>query len=435
MMKQNRLVLLGLIAFIFLNFSCQKTNKLPKNLFSELAKLKNVKISTEQGDSLYSKCFTIMVKQPIDHKDTTKGFFWQRLHLSHKCLNRPVVFVTEGYYAKYNRITELAKMLNANQIQVEHRYFGKSTPDSIDWNYLNLEQEAADLHNIREIFGQIYTKKWLSTGISKGGQTTIAYRYFYPNDVAASVPYVAPLTFAREDTRIPDFIANKTGTKEYRDKVFAFQHYILKNKKKMMPYFKKWLKEKDCSFKNIGSDEKAFEMGMLEFSFAFWQWGSNPEEIPDINANIAPDSLMNYLITVEPFSFFSDQESEYLRSYFYQALSEMGIYTYDTKPFEDVLSYVKHPNFEFTMGGKIKTTYSNQLSKKIGDWTKNKGNNIIYIYGSYDPWYACGVEIDTTKVNALKLVKKGGSHKTRLSSFDEKIQQQAKDSLFKWLDI
>ena len=101
---------------------------------------------------------------------------------------------------------------------MEHRYFGESMPDSLNYNYLNLKQATADLHHIRQLFGQIYTGKWVSTGVSKGGATTIFYRYFYPEDVDASVPYVAPVNREQEDQRLYRFL-DTIGTDQCREKI------------------------------------------------------------------------------------------------------------------------------------------------------------------------------------------------------------------------
>lgn len=35
-----------------------------------------------------------------------------------------------------------------------------------------------DLHAVRNAFKSIYPGKWIATGISKGGQTTLLYRTF-----------------------------------------------------------------------------------------------------------------------------------------------------------------------------------------------------------------------------------------------------------------
>lgn len=100
---------------------------------------------------------------------------------------------TEGYKAFRRRVYEPTKLLNANQVTVEHRYYGSSVPYSIDYRYLNMKQATADLHKIKQLFSSIYKGKWISTGRSKGGVTTIFYRFFYPNDVDVSIPYVAPI--------------------------------------------------------------------------------------------------------------------------------------------------------------------------------------------------------------------------------------------------
>ncbi len=63
---------------------------------------------------------------------------------------------------------------------VEHRYFGESRPDSLYWNLLTVEQAAKDHHKIIETMKMIYDKQWITTGISKGGQTTYIYKYYFP---------------------------------------------------------------------------------------------------------------------------------------------------------------------------------------------------------------------------------------------------------------
>ncbi len=86
---------------------------------------------------------------------------------------------------------------------VEHRYFGESKPDStIGWEYLTTAQAAADHKSIVDLFKTIYKGKWVSTGISKGGQTSIFFKYYYPDAVDVWVPYVAPLNLEQEDKRI-----------------------------------------------------------------------------------------------------------------------------------------------------------------------------------------------------------------------------------------
>ena len=77
-----------------------------------------------------------------------------------------------------------------------------------------------------QLFEIIYRGKWVSTGISKGGATTIYYRYFYPDDVDVSVPYVAPVNRELEDQRLYSFLET-IGSDECREKIRSFQIRVL----------------------------------------------------------------------------------------------------------------------------------------------------------------------------------------------------------------
>ncbi|RLD76477.1 MAG: peptidase, partial [Bacteroidetes bacterium] len=177
--------------FLLLNLlilsNCQSTDRVDENLriIEKLSGLEGVEFITESGDTLYRQSFKLMIEQPLDHNKPNGEKFMQKVYLSHLDLNRPVVFSINGYNVNNNRISELSNFINANQIYVEHRFFGESKPGNYDWNYLNIEQAAADHHRIIQLLKKIYKGKWVSTGISKGGQATIYHRYFYPEDVDA----------------------------------------------------------------------------------------------------------------------------------------------------------------------------------------------------------------------------------------------------------
>jgi hypothetical protein len=423
----KKLHLLPIIFLVLIFFSCKEQ---PKSIEEFLSELPNAAI--EEIDSLdgYQKCYKIMLRQRVDHFGDDTTTFLQKIYLSHIDFSKPVVIVTEGYAAYRNYISEPAKIIKANQIIVEHRYFNESVPDSMNWKYLNIKQAAEDHHVINQLFKQVYKGKWISTGISKGGQTTLYYKYFYPNDVDVAIPYVAPINFSKEEPRVFDFLEN-VGPEECRTKVFEFQKLVLENKEKLLPLFEEYAKEKEMTFK-MGY-EAAFEYCVLEFSFAFWQWGDLPcEEIPTKDDDI--EKIFSAFEKVG-FSFFSEEGTEPIRPFFYQALTEIGFYTYDTEPFGDLIQEVKDPNFNFTMPEGADTSYNYQSMKEVNDFLQNKGNNIIYIYGENDPWSASAVQLIQGKTNALKMVKKGGNHKTRINSFDANEKQKIIDSLENWLQI
>ena len=72
--------------------------------------------------------------------------------------------------------------------------------------------------------------------------------------------------------------------------------------------------------------------------------------------------------------------------------------------------------------------------KKVDKFLKNKGNNMIYLYGEYDPWSSTAFEPAGGKTNAIKVVKAGGSHTTRILNLPENQRTQVLDLLRKWLD-
>ena len=157
--------------------------------------------------------YVFFIKQQLDAKDASKGSFEQRVILCHRGFDRPTVLVTEGYNAKYalreGYIEELSKLFDTNIITVEYRYFDKSMPSPCNWDYLTVENSLYDLHHVNQTLHAMYKGKWIATGISKGGQTTMFYRAYFPNDVDVSVPYVAPLNKGVEDGRHEKFLQHE----------------------------------------------------------------------------------------------------------------------------------------------------------------------------------------------------------------------------------
>ena len=162
----------------------------------------------------FQEYYQFWFEQPVDHSDPAKGTFRQRVLLGHKQSDAPVIVELEGYNIWSSEEGELANILKGNQLTIEHRFFDQSVPEGgIPWENLTIKQAADDQHEIIQAIRQkIYpASKWISTGISKGGQTTIFHRYFYPADVDISVPYVAPLNLEYVDPRLDKFL-NRLGT-------------------------------------------------------------------------------------------------------------------------------------------------------------------------------------------------------------------------------
>ncbi len=59
---------------------------------------------------------------------------------------------------------------------------------------------------------------------------------------------------------------------------------------------------------------------------------------------------------------------------------------------------------------------------------------MLYIYGENDTWSASAVDIGSN-TNAVKMVKKDGTHRTRINSFEGEEKEKIYSTLEKWLDV
>jgi len=373
-------------------------------------------VRTLQNESTFERILEVMIEQPLDHHNPDGETFMQRIYISHADPALPVVMITAGYDARYYYTSEITAELRCNQLMVEHRYFGRSVPDSLDWEYLDTWQAASDHHRIVSMFKEFYTDPWISTGISKGGQTVMYHSYYYPEDVDARVPYVAPLNYGVEDERIYSFL-DQVGSPGERKKVMKFQKLALKKQEKYLDAFKAFSNKKGYTYELAGGIEKAYEYCVLEYSFAYWQWGYVPSnKIPGKAAGA--EELIEHMNRVAGFDYFSDQFIEDYRPFFYQALTEMGYYGYDLEVFAKYLKHVDNPIFTFTMPDGVELEFNDELSVDVQQYINEEAENFIFIYGEYDTWSATAVtSIGDSKSKIF--FKEGGSHRTRIQNLPE----------------
>ena len=394
-----------------------------------------ISVEKMEHNQFFTESLIIMVKQPLDHLHPEQGTFPQRVILSNLGFNAPVVFITEGYgggYAANPRyVNELCPLLKTNQLFVEHRFFGKSVPDSIEWKYLTVENAAADHHLIVELFKTLYPNKWISTGISKGGETVLYHRALYPNDVEISVPYVAPVNFSIEEKRHDLFIRHKAGSASERKAVAECQIEILKRKKQLMPLFDQFCKEKNYKFR-VSSSE-IYDYCVLEFAFSFWQWGRPTKEIP--GSASTDKEFFNYLIKICSPDYFDIESGKSTFPFFVQALKQLGYYGYNTKPFKGLmeLSDTKGYILKLFMPPSTNFDYDPSMSLLVKKYLKKDAEKILLIYGGNDPWTASAASTSGNR-KILKVVQSGGSHRTRIGTMPEKQRKLVLEKLEKWLN-
>jgi len=420
--------------FLFLIFcltilsSFGQTDK--QQLERELFNLPNVSFTdvSKPGDPYLT--YDLLVKQPIDHQHPEKGYFSQWVQLRHRGFNNPTVIETHGYQMGRIR-NEVEQMLNANNLGVEYRFFGKSIPDSLQWQYLTIEQATADLHTVNQLFRQIYKGKWFSTGISKGGQTTLYYKFNYPDDVDVAIPYVAPIDNNLEDTRIYTFL-DTIGKPECRQKIFEFQKFLLMNEEKALEKLTWYAKGAGLKFNYTGNLGKAYEYAILEYSFSFWQWGRSCDSIP---TNKSLDTYLGELLKISNISFFADADIDKYAPHYYQA-EQTGYYSYNIAPFKKYIKqFGSNPSAIFPPKKAEVKPSTGIPNEKLQEWLHINGNNILYIYGGNDTWSAARILV-SDQVNSKSFLIPGAHHgSARIKNMPANMKKEFVGKIKEWTGL
>ena len=424
-----------ILSLLWLALLCVVTTwAAPDELRQKLAALQGISGIEKLESEVYPEKYLVRITQQVDPKNPAAGTFTQRVVIGHVGFDRPTVIVTEGYggaYAlnpKYQE--ELTKLLNANLVFVEYRYFLESTPEPKNWDYLTAENSAYDLHHVNQTFRQLYQGKWISTGISKGGQTTCLYRAYFPDDVDFSVPYVAPLNRAVEDGRHEPFL-RQVGTKAERDRILAFQKAVLKQKAAIVPMLENYCQEHKLTFRIPMAE--VLDYSVLEYPFAIWQWGTPVDRVPEPTASAA--DLFKHLMEISEPSYFSN-EQPYV-SFDVQACRELGYYGYDTAPFKGLLTIKSTKGYlnKLMLPTELidQVEFRPELYHKVYNFLKDNDPKMIFIYGEIDPWSATRVPTFRGKKNEQIYIQPRGSHRARISNMPEEMKKQIMDQIHAWL--
>ena len=407
------------------------------DFYKQLAALPGVSDIMVLNSRNYKEKYQLFITQQLDRDNPAAGTFKQRVIVGLRGTDRPTVIVTEGYSADYAvspmYSEELSDLMNANLVFCEHRYFSKSTPEPCNWDFMTVGNANADLHNVRQTLGKVFKGKWASTGVSKGGSTCTYYRAAYPDDVDASVAYVAPISRAVEDGRHEKFLNKKVGTKEEREKMKAIQLELMRRKPKLVNMLDTFCTNRNYKF-NIPIDQ-VYDYEVLELEFSMWQWGRP--------VSIAPK---NYDGDVKWFQFLVDEvgpdyftcPNKYL-PFFYQAMRELGYYGYDTRHLGKDRSIPTAENYlkaVMVPADMSNVKFDNTVYKSTCRFLKKNDPTHLFIYGENDPWTSSGVAhwLNCKKKSNMKVyVQKGGSHMARIKTLSDSQQSEIRSKLKNWI--
>lgn len=378
----------------------------------------------------FGEAYEVMFEQPLDHRKPDGARFRQRLFLSHAGYDKPVVLVTEGYGAYGSRAGELTRLLGANQINVEHRFFGRSVPSPLTWTDLTVRNSADDLHAVVAALKALYPGKWVSTGASKSGQTALFYKCFYPDDVDATVPYSAPINVAQEDPRLYRFLET-AGDEATRARVKDYQKALFRREDELLPLVSKWAEARKWTA-GLGLAE-AYEYGILEYPFAFWQYGTlKASDIPAPDAPAA--ALFDHYQKINTFYFYTDQGQKAFEPFMYQAFTEIGYYNYDVTDFKGLMRALKSPTNMVLCPKGVEIVFDPRTMDRVYRFLQYEADRVIYIYGELDTWAATQVPL-IGRADAVKIVVKGAHHGAAVRDFSPEQKELFYNTLEKWLGL
>ncbi len=386
----------------------------------------------------FKEKYVLKMEQQVDWKTSSKGTFGERVIVGMRGLDKPTVIVTEGYFAEYGLYPEyeeeLSALFDANVVLCEYRYFAESVPQPTNWDYMTVDNSLADYHHVRQVMGKLFTGKWISTGISKGGQTTMFYRATYPDDVDVSVSYVAPLNRSIEDGRHEKFLAKKVGTKEKRKIIVAGMQELMKRKAELMPMFRKYNAEHGYQF--YLPEEDIYDYCVLEYPFALWQWGEPVySTVPSLKAD--NEAWFKTLVDVASPDYFSYPNK--FTPFDVQATKELGYYGYSLKPIKKWTSLKSTKGYlkQIMLPDSLRHyDFDPTLYKRTVKFLKEEDPTHIFIYGEIDPWSASGVctWLNCKKKKNMRVyVQPNGSHKARIYNMPDDMKKEIIERLTKWL--
>ncbi len=414
--------------------SCTKSPDSPsvsenRDILEKIRALDGIEVKEITPQNGYARQFEVYITQPLDHAQPDGIQFRQRIFISHKDEEQPVVFMPSGYSSSPVKVSELSEPLQANQIYAAHRFMAGAQPSPMEWQYLTVEQASADFHRIVQVFKNIYIGPWVSYGASKNGQAALFHRRFYPDDLSATVAMVASISYAAEDDRYATFL-NTAGSENDRQRIQQFQYTVLEHRHEIIPMIEDYLGNSEFSFTRMDAAE-ILEFEVLEFPFSFWQTtDGNTTHIPDSTASSA--ELYSFLRDFGYFDFYSDELLEYYQPVYYQAFTELGWYQLIDDHLKNLLVAVPDPSYRMMAPPGVNLSFNPQIMGDISSWLRTSGNNIIYIYGEQDPWTAGAIE-SVGSTNSLKIIQPGANHTVRIAELDESMSVYEK--LEQWLDV
>ncbi|MEV4318482.1 S28 family serine protease [Actinocrispum sp. NPDC049592] len=381
--------------------------------------------------------FILSFKQDVDHRHPSAGTFEQRFQLLHKSTDRPMVLHTSGYNMRTTPFrAEPTTLIDGNQISTEQRFFTPSRPANPDWDDLNIWQAATDHHRIVQALKRIYQGKWISTGASKGGMTSVYHRRFYPHDVDGVVAYVAPNDPVNDSDRAYDRFFDTVGTPECRKALEDLQAEALRRRPELVAMYSAWATKENRTFNQVlGNVDRAFEMTVLDTEWAFWQY-NKLADCPSVPAKTAStQAIYDFINNITDWSFYTDQGVTPYVPYYYQAATQLG---WPSPRFDHLKGLTHYPTAKFyapnsNLPPELRSRHNPLPMLDVDFWVRTQSSQMLFVYGSDDPW---GAEpFFPSRHDSYKYIAPGANHGANIAALVPADRDAATAALRRWANV
>jgi hypothetical protein len=381
--------------------------------------------------------FILSLTQAVDHRHPSAGTFQQRFTLLHRSADRPMVLHTTGYNVpEFAFRSEPTVLVDGNQISVEQRFFTPSRPEPADWSDLNIWQAATDHHVIVQALKPVYAGKWISTGASKGGMTSVYHRRFYPKDVDGTVAYVAPQDVNNNEDSAYDKFFIKVGTDPAcRKALDNVQIEALHRRAEMVAKYSAWAAENQRTFTTVHNADRAFEFMVNGTTWAFWQYHTQAEcaDVPATTAST--DEILAWMDNIYGLDSNTDQGIESFTPYYFQAASQLG-YPYPSQPHLKGLQHYRGQDVATSyIPASLHPRFEPLAMLDIDLWVKLLGKQLLFVYGSDDPWGAEPFRLGIGTKDSLSYVAQGANHGANISRLNPTEAATATAAVQRWAGV
>nr|WP_221381941.1 S28 family serine protease [Actinoplanes polyasparticus] len=430
------LAVLGSVVALLLPGSAAVAFSPADDLLDRLKAIPGLTVVSESQPTGY-RFFVLTYRQPADHRHPGQGTYEQRLTLLHRSADAPVVLATGGYGLAANPQpgrTEPTRLLDANQVSVEHRFFTPSRPSPADWSDLTIWQEASDEHRIVRALKSVYSGKWIQTGASKGGMTSVYHRRFYPNDIDGVVAYVAPNDSLNDLDGAYDRFFRTVGDAACRSALDGVQKEALKRRDRLVPRVAAEAAANGWTFnRTIGTADRSFEMTVLDTVWAFWQYSVAADCAGVPAATATDDEIFNWINGVAGWSFYTDQGLEFYWPYYYQAATQLG---WPSLRFDHLRNLRRYPALytaNSSLPPELRRSHNPLPMLDVDLWVRTLSQRMMFVYGENDPW---GAERFTpSRRDSALYVAPGANHGANISRLTADDAAEATATLRRWAGV